>query len=87
MRKIATLVGALLVLGGWTQYDAACGVNLPSEQQIRTMPYSFLYKNYKLALRASEMRADFTIMHKPVPPCIAAMADRVTQYEHEMKFR
>lgn len=67
--------------------DTCTKVQLPTNEQIRSMPTRQLYEFWQLSRRASDDWATDKALSRPTDACVVAMAWKKEDYERELKYR
>jgi hypothetical protein len=64
-----------------------CPSKLPTDEQFRAMSYPDFYRWNKLALEASDLLANATVLGKTIDPCAVQLASKHYELDRMMKYR
>jgi hypothetical protein len=70
----------------WAAEPAKCSP-LPTNDEIRRMSYSELYKWWKLSERASDLEAYAAATKQPITSCMVELSRKGIYFEQELKYR
>src|ERR1700737_4382241 len=61
-------------------------IKLPSDAEFRAMRFSELYPWHQEAKHSQDLLANATVLHKPIDPCITALAYKGDVIDQAMKY-